>query len=138
MSVYNVHMGQRTNRNVVYRTSYHVVWVTKYRRDLLTPEVGARLREIAEDVCTERSADLIEFGHEDDHVHLLVDVDPQYGIHRLIKNIKGRSSRLIRLEFPPCRSRVPTLWTNSYFVATTGGAPLDVVKEYVAAQPLAP
>jgi putative transposase len=69
-----------------------------------------------------------------DHVHLLVEVDPQYGIHRLVRQIKGRSSRLLRQEFPPLRSRLPTLWTNSYFVSTVGGAPLEVIKQYIAQQ----
>jgi putative transposase len=65
---------------------------------------------------------------------LLVTVDPQFGIHRLVKQVKGRSSRLLRQEFPTLRTRIPTLWTNSYFVATVGGATLDVVKRYVEAQ----
>jgi putative transposase len=69
-----------------------------------------------------------------DHVHLLVEVDPQFGVHRLIKTIKGRSSRLLRMEFPHLRSRIPTLWTNSYFVATVGGAPLEVIKQYIENQ----
>ncbi|WP_091640572.1 IS200/IS605 family transposase [Micromonospora pallida] len=64
-----------------------------------------------------------------DHVHLLMVVDPQYGIHRLVKQIKGRSSRLLRHEFPHLKSRIPTLWTNSYFVA--GGATLEEAKTYV-------
>lgn len=69
-----------------------------------------------------------------DHVHLLVEVDPQFGIHRLIKLMKGRSSKLIREEFSWIRSRLPTLWTNSYFVSTIGGAPLEVVKQYIEQQ----
>jgi len=69
-----------------------------------------------------------------DHVHLLLGVDPQYGVHRLVKQIKGRSSRLLRQEFPSLRSRIPTLWTNSYFVATVGGAPFELIKRYVAEQ----
>ena len=69
-----------------------------------------------------------------DHVHLLVGVDPQLGIHRLVKTIKGRSSRLLRQELPSLRSQLPTLWTNSCFVATVGGAPLEVIKQYVANQ----
>jgi len=69
-----------------------------------------------------------------DHVHLLVEVDPQFGIHRLIKLMKGRSSRFIRKEFPWIRSRLPTLWTNSYFVSTIGGSPLEVVKQYIEQQ----
>ena len=69
-----------------------------------------------------------------DHVHLLVQVDPQFGIHRLVKLMKGRSSHHLRKEFPSVKSRIPTLWTNSYFVATVGGAPLSVVKQYIENQ----
>lgn len=69
-----------------------------------------------------------------DHVHLLVEVDPQFGIHRLVKRLKGVSSRLLRSEFGHLRSRLPTLWTNSYFVSTVGGAPLSIIKQYVENQ----
>ena len=64
-----------------------------------------------------------------DHVHLLVSVDPPDGIHRLMKLIKGRASRLLRQEFPELLRQLPTLWTNSYVVATTGGAPLHMIKQ---------
>jgi putative transposase len=64
-------------------------------------------------------------------VDLLVEVEPQYGVHRLVKAIKGRSSRVLRQEFPWLRSRLPSLWTNSYFVATVDGARLSVIKRYV-------
>jgi putative transposase len=69
-----------------------------------------------------------------DHVHMLVDVDPQFGIHRLVKAMKGISSRYLRQEFPTLRTRLPTLWTNSYFVATVGGAPLEIIKQYIENQ----
>lgn len=125
----------RSNRNVVYDCKYHVVWCPKYRRPVLdTPGVSERFIEIAREVCDERDADLIEIETMPDHVHLLVGVDPQYGIHRLTKQIKGRSSRLLREEFPSLKRRLPSLWTNSYFVATVGGAPMEVVKQYVANQ----
>lgn len=69
-----------------------------------------------------------------DHVHLLVEVDPQFGIHRLVKQPKGRSSRLLRQGFATRKSRMPTLWTNSYFVSTVGGAPLEIIKQYIENQ----
>lgn len=69
-----------------------------------------------------------------DHVHLLVEVDPQFGIHRLVKNIKGYTSRILRQEFLTLRTRIPTLWTNSYCVITCGGAPLSVIKQYIENQ----
>lgn len=69
-----------------------------------------------------------------DHVHLLVEVDPQFGVHHLVKRIKGRSSRLLRQEFRWCRTRFPSLWTNSYFVSAVGGAPLEIVEQYIEQQ----
>jgi len=125
----------RSNNNVVYRCTYDVVWCPKYRRDVLAdPSVDARLKQIIRDVCAERDAPIVELETMPDHVHLLVGCDPQFGIHRLVKQVKGRSSRLLRQEFPQLRSRLPTLWTNSYFVATVGGATLEVVKRYVENQ----
>jgi putative transposase len=124
----------RSNNNVTYRCAYHVVWCPKYRRDVIKAPVDARLKEIIAEVCAEKKATIIAIETMPDHVHLLLSVDPQYGIHRLVKGIKGRSSRLLRQEFPHLKSRMPTLWTNSYFVATTGGATLEVIKKYVENQ----
>ena len=123
----------RSNNNVVYRCTFHVVWCPKYRRPVIVGEVAERLKGIIREVCAERGA-IVELETMPDHVHLLVTCDPQYGIHRLVKQIKGRSSRLLRQEFPSLRRRLPTLWTNSYFVATVGGATLEVVKQYVENQ----
>ena len=73
-----------------------------------------------------------------DHVNLLVEFDPQFCVHRLVKLLKGRTSRLLRQEFEWLRSRLPTLWTNSYFVSTVGGgalkAPLSIIKQYIEKQ----
>jgi putative transposase len=124
----------RSNNNVVYRCAYHVVWCPKYRRPVIEGAVDERLKQIIREICAERECNLIELETMPDHVHLLVECDPQYGIHRLVKQIKGRSSRVLRQEFDSLRSRLPTLWTNSYFVATVGGAPLGIIKQYVANQ----
>lgn len=138
MSLYAAGVGGadeiRSNNNVVYRCTYHVVWCPKYRRKVIVGDVDTRLQQIIREVCAERDAHIVELETMPDHVHLLVSCDPQYGIHRLVKQIKGRSSRYIRQEFPSVRSRIPTLWTNSYFVATVGGATLEIVKQYVANQ----
>jgi putative transposase len=132
MSSYTIHY--KSNNNVVYSCKYHVVWCPKYRRSVLVNGVNARLKEIIHDVCTEHNAEVIELEVMPEHVHLLLEVDPQYGIHRLVRAIKGRSSRMLRQEFSWLKSRLPTLWTNSYFVSTVGGAPLDVVKQYIENQ----
>jgi putative transposase len=132
MSQYKI--KYKSNRNVVYSCKYHVIWCPKYRRPVLVGGVDDRLKEIIKEVCIELDSELIEMEVMPDHVHLLVEVDPQLGIHKLIKRIKGRSSRFIRSEFPNIRSRLPTLWTNSYFVSTVGGAPMEIVKQYVENQ----
>lgn len=128
------HIKYKSNNNVVYSCKYHVVWTPKYRRDVLVDGAVARLKEIIQQVCSETGSELLEMEVMPDHVHLLVEVDPQFGVHQLVKRIKGRSSRLLRQEFRWCRTRLPTLWTNSYFVATTGGAPLEVIKQYIEQQ----
>ncbi len=124
----------RSNNNVVYRCTYHVVWCPKYRRKVIGGPAEARLKQIIREVCAERDAPIIELETMPDHVQLLVVCDPQYGIHRLVKQIKGRTSRLLRQEFPHLKTRLPTLWTNSYFVATVGGATLEIVKRYLENQ----
>ena len=124
----------KSNNNVVYSCKYHVIWCPKYRRPVLIDQVEARLKEIIQQIATDRRAEILEMETMPDHVHLLVEVDPQYGIHKLIKAIKGASSRALRSEFPHLKSRLPTLWTNSYFVSTVGGAPLEVIKQYIESQ----
>jgi putative transposase len=124
----------RSNNTVVYCCTFLVVWCPKYRRPVITGPVDLRLKEIIREVCAERDAPIVELETVPDHVHLLVSCDPQFGIHRLVKRIKGRSSRLLRQEFPSLKSKLPTLWTNSYFVATVGGATVEVVKRYVENQ----
>lgn len=124
----------RSNNNIVYRCAYHVVWCPKYRRPVLHPPVDARLKQVMAEVAAEYDAEIVEVEVMPDHIHLLVEVDPQLGIHKLVKRMKGRSSKILREEFPSLKSRLPTMWTNSYFVATVGGAPLAVVKEYIENQ----
>jgi putative transposase len=124
----------RTNANIAFQCAYHVVWCPKYRREVIGGRMEQRLKQIIAEVIAEKGAWLIEVETMPDHVHLLVEVDPQFGIHRLVKAIKGRSSRLLREEFPWLKSRLPSLWTNSYFVATVGGAPSSVIKRYVGTQ----
>jgi putative transposase len=127
-------MEYKSNNNIVFSCKYHVVWCPKYRRKVLVDNVDIRLKEIIREVCLDRQAELLELEIMPDHVHLLVEIDPQFGIHRLVKNIKGTSSRILRSEFPKLKSRLPSLWTNSYFVATVGGAPLAIIKQYIENQ----
>lgn len=118
----------------MFSCSYHLVWCPKYRRAVLQPPVDARLKVLLRETCAGLGAELIEVEVMPDHVHLLVGCDPQFGIHRLVKSLKGRSSRILREEYPALKSRLPSLWTNSYFVSTVGGAPLSAVKRYIEGQ----
>ena len=127
-------MEYKSNRNVVYSCKYHVVWCPKYRRKVLTDEIATRLKELIIETAEGINADVIEMEVMPDHVHLLIEVDPQYGINKAVRHIKGVSSHVLRSEFPSLKSRLPTLWTNSYFVATVGGAPLSAIKQYIENQ----
>lgn len=127
-------LGYKSNNNVVYSSKYHVVWCPKYRRKVLVDKVAKRLFELIHKAASRYRAEVIALEIMPDHVHLLVEVDPQFGIHRLVKYIKGVTSHDLRKEFPSLSSRLPSLWTNSYFVSTVGGAPLEVIKQYVENQ----
>ncbi len=131
--IYNMKQ-YKSNNNIIYSCKYHIIWCPKYRKKVLVDGVVDRLKTILQDVADERNAEILELEIMPDHVHLLIEVDPQYGVHRLIKQMKGRSSRLLRQEFSLLRTRIPTLWTNSYFVSTVGGAPLAIIKQYIEMQ----
>jgi putative transposase len=96
-------------------------------------EVDNRLKEILLKVVQETKSEMIEMETMPDHVHILVEVDPQFGIHRLVKRMKATSANILRKEFPYLRTKLPTLWSN-YFVSTVGGAPLAIIKQYIQNQ----
>lgn len=127
-------MKYKSNHNVVYSCKYHVVWCPKYRRSVLINGVDVRLKELIIETCKLLSVELIEMEVMPDHVHLLMEVDPQFGIHKAVKRIKGYSSKVLRSEFPWLRSRLPTLWSNSYFVSTVGDVSLSAIKQYIENQ----
>jgi len=130
----NILTSYKSNKNVIYSCKYHVVWCTKYRRDLLKNDVENDLKSIVFDLSKTMAVEVIELEVMPDHIHMLVEVDPQFGLHKFVKHIKGSSSRILREKHRDLRSRVPTLWTNSYFVSTVGGVTLDVVKKYIEDQ----
>ncbi len=134
MLLYNICMDYKSNNNVFYSCKYHVVWCPKYRRKVLVGDVEARLKELIKEACTNNGVEIMEMEIMPDHVHLLLEVDPQYGIHRAVKAIKGYTSKILRSEVKSLRTRLPSLWTNSYFVSTVGGAPLSAIKQYIENQ----
>ncbi|NER90338.1 IS200/IS605 family transposase [Moorena sp. SIO3A2] len=122
------------NKNIVYSCKYHVVWCPKYRRRVLVGEVEQKLKELLYQIAEEIQVEIIELEVMPDHVHLLCECDPQFGIHKVVKRLKGATSRYLRSSFPKLKSRLPTLWTNSYFLSTVGGASLETIKLYVSNQ----
>ena len=117
-----------SNRNIVYNCHYHIVFCPKYRRRVLVDGVDTRLKTLIAQLVEKWGQTLVEVEVMPDHVYFLVNVDPQFGIHRLMKLIKGCSSRFLRQEFPVLKRKLLSLWTNSYFVSTTGGAFFSIIK----------
>ena len=96
--------------------------------------VAERLKELIQQECETLNVEVHALEIMPDHVHLLMEVDPQFGIHKAVKQIKGKTSFVLRNEFKHLTTKIPSLWTNSYFVSTVGGAPLDAIKQYVLSQ----
>jgi putative transposase len=126
--------GMRSTNNVVYMCRYHVVFCPKYRCKVLTPPIDERLKLILVEQLERWGQELIEVEVMPDYVHLLVGCDPQFGIHRIVKLLKGYSSHALRAEFPALKRRLPSLWTNSYFACTVGGVTLETLQRYVENQ----
>lgn len=124
----------RRKPNVVFDCHYHVVWCTKYRRKVLLDKIVDDLKQLIEQLCSEKNVTLEGLEIMEDHIHLLISVDPQYGVHTFVKLVKSRSSHDLREKYSTLRTKIPTLWTNSYFIATTGGVTIDKIKTYIENQ----
>ncbi len=127
----------RKSSHAVYCIHLHIVLVTKYRRQVITSQILQRLEQIISELCQEQKNILLEFNGESDHVHLLVNLSPDNHIAEFVKILKSTSSRLIRKEFAEHVNkfyRKPVFWSSSYFVNSSGGVSLDVLKRYIKQQ----
>ena len=133
-------MDYRQGRHVIHMLHVHLVFVTKYRRDVLSELAIQDLRQIFSKVCRDFEAELVECDGEEDHVHLLVHYPPKVALSKLVNSLKGVSSRLLRENRPEITGRYHNgvLWSPSYFAASCGGAPLSVIADYVKSQREAP
>lgn len=124
----------RRNAGATFSLKYHLVWCPKFRRPVLTAPFDTRLKEIIAEVAAE--AEMIVHAVEvmPDHVHLFVEADPTLAVAEIVNRFKGRSSRLMRQEFPALRSRLPTLWSRSYYAGSVGHVSAKTVEAYIAAQ----
>ncbi|TXH65505.1 MAG: IS200/IS605 family transposase [Tolumonas sp.] len=127
----------RHGRHCVFKMHVHLVFVTKYRRNVFTKEVLDDLKIFFEKVCVDFEAELVEFDGEDDHVHLLVNYPPKVAVSSLVNSLKGVSSRMIRKKnYPSIKKKLwgGALWSPSYFAGSCGGAPIEIIRQYIEQQ----
>jgi putative transposase len=127
----------RHGRCCVFLMHVHLVFVTKYRREVFTKEIFDDLRPIFASVCTDFESELVEFDGEDDHVHLLVNYPPKASVSNLVNSLKGVSSRMIRKKnYSSIRKKLwgGALSSPSYFAGSCGGAPIAVIRQYIEQQ----
>ena len=137
--IYMIYWGMTTERyrrnaGAVYSLKYHIVWCPKYRRAVLVDSIADRLRTL----LTERSAELgttiqaLEI--MPDHVHVLIESEPTRCVAEIVNRLKGDTSRVLRAEFASLRSRLPTLWSRSYYAGSVGHVSAATVERYIAAR----
>lgn len=122
------------DHSIVYSCQYHVIFCPKYRRKVLTGNIVNRMKELIREKQAEYGYEVLEMEIMPDHVHLLLDVDPRLGVVNIVGKIKGFTSHSLRSEFPPLKSRLPSLWTRGKFVSSVGSVSLEVVKRYIESQ----
>lgn len=126
-------MDYRRDRHCVHLVVYHLIFCPKYRRRLLKGVVKKRLEQIIAEVINEQGWQCLTLAIQPDHVHLFVRANPSTLPSDIPRLIKGRSSRILRKEFPHLR-RLPSLWTHSYFLSTAGNVSSDTIRRYIEAQ----
>lgn len=120
----------KTHNHVKFLVNYHFVWIPKRRKKVLIGDIPMRTRQIFMELAIEKEWDILALEVAPDHVHLFISVKPTDTPHLVIKAFKGRSSFYLRKEFPELL-KLPSLWTNSYFVSTAGNISSESVKKYI-------
>ena len=122
------------SKTCVYNLGYHLIWCTKYRRKVLSPKIELRLKELIRKKAEEIEVDIVEMETMSDHIHIFVKSKPTYSPHFIVQQFKGYSSRILREEFAELRSRLPSLWTRSYFCESVGCISADTIIRYIENQ----
>lgn len=125
-----------TNMHSVFNLNYHLVLVVKYRRHVINDEISTRLKEIFERIGTDYHLTVDCWNHDQDHIHVLFKAHPKSELSKFINAYKSASSRLIKKEFPAIRQSLwkDHFWSRSFCLLTTGGAPLEIVQQYIKTQ----
>lgn len=121
----------RQGRHSVSRLIVHLVFVTKSRKAEFTHEGLKVLSEAFASVAQKMDFNILEFNGESDHVHILVEYPPKLSVSQLVNHLKGVSSRMYRKSYPSIQKH---LWSPSYFASSSGGAPIEVLKQYIQNQ----
>jgi len=126
----------RSGRHCVFNLHVHLVFVTKYRKKIFKKKHLDTMQNIFAKVCSNFECQLVEFDGESDHVHLLISYPPKNSISKLVNSLKGVSGRKLRIEHPDLADSYykGVLWSPSYFAGSCGGAPIDIVKQYIEQQ----
>ena len=133
-------MGYRKSSHATYDLKYHLVWITKYRKKVLTGEVGRRVRDLISQTCLQLDVEIISGAVRPDHIHLLVSVPPHLSVSELVKRLKGRSSRRILAEYTEMKRMFwgRHFWARGYFAVSSGNVTDEVIKQYIESQGEAP
>jgi putative transposase len=122
------------SNHAVYQVNYHFVWIPARRKKVLIGDVAMRLHELCQEVAIEHGWTILNLAVQPDHVHLFVETTPNEAPNEIVRAFKGRSSRILRQEFPHLL-RLPSLWTHSYFCRTAGNVSAAVIEQYIKGQP---
>ena len=125
-----------TNSHSVFLLNYHLILVTKYRKQVFDNEISDRAKAIFERIAPDYKIEVIEWNHDKDHVHILFKAHPKTEISKFINTYKSASSRLLKKEFLRIKTKLweDKFWSQSFCLITTGGAPLEVIKQYIIDQ----
>ncbi|MCJ7470320.1 IS200/IS605 family transposase [Candidatus Bathyarchaeota archaeon] len=126
--------GYLSSQTSIYFLNYHFVWCPKYRRKVLVGAIPKRLEELIRMKCQQLDCEVLALTIQPDHLHLFVKASPKIAPNRIVGEVKGYTSRMMRQEFPQLRSKLPTLWTRSYFVSTHGHISDEVIQTYIEEQ----
>ena len=126
--------GYVHKEGLVYKNQYHIVFCPKYRRKVLVNGVDVRLKELLYAIAEENEVNILALEVMPDHVNMFIEMDPRNHLHLMIRNFKGRSSRVLREEFPWLKTKIPALWTRSYFSCTVGHISEDTIQKYIELQ----
>jgi putative transposase len=122
------------NAGATFSLKYHIVWCPKYRRPVLVDAVAGRLKDLLAAKADELGMTIHALEVMPDHVHLFVESDPTRCVAEIVNRLKGATSRVLRQEFPSLRSRLPTLWSRSYFAGSIGNVSAATIERYIAEQ----